>query len=53
MATDYTVGDRDYWVDKAKKRGWAIHKLITDNEKLEDRVKELEAQLKATQRVRD
>lgn len=46
MATDYTVGDRDYWVDKAKKRGWAIHKLIGENEKLEAKVKELEAKLR-------
>lgn len=53
MATDYTVGDRDFWVDKAKKRGWAIHKLIGEKEKLEARVKELGDQLKAAQRVRD
>lgn len=44
MATDYTIGDREYWVDKCKKRGWYISKLFRENENLEIEVARLKAQ---------
>ncbi len=44
MTTDYSVGDRDHWVQVARKRGWMISKLIKEKEALEVEVAELKEQ---------
>lgn len=52
MTTDYTKGDRDHWVQVARKRGWMISKLIKERDELEGEVKKLRGLLKAA-RARD
>lgn len=40
MPTDYSVGDRDHWVEVARKRGQIIARLIRENESMAEDVNE-------------